>query len=177
MKRCAPVRKRRPDRISKLLLCEAIIAPLENHLRETGRDHREEAGLIAGYIVGGSIGVATTVLLPYTENATAGCELPLDVTLDCSETMARAGQVLLAQVHTHPGRGCGHSGTDNHWAFSDCAGLFSLVVPCFGRWGLRRLFDGSVAVHERLTTGKWQLLTPVEVRQRFLIVPSFRAVF
>jgi proteasome lid subunit RPN8/RPN11 len=176
MRRCAKVRKRRPDRLSKLLLCDLVIPPLENHLRTTGLEHREEAGLLAGYIIGKSFGIATTALLPYTNNMAAACSLPLDVTMNCVDAMNRAGQIVLAQVHTHPGRVCGHSATDNQWAFSDCPGLISIVVPCFGRYGMQHLFNGGTAVHERLVTGKWRRLPPTEVRQRIFVIPSRRVV-
>ena len=176
MKRCAPVQKKRPDRLDQLLLCESVLAPMENHLRATGLEHREEAALIAGYVIGDDVGVGTTVLLPYTENWTAACALPLDVTMECVDLMTRADQVLLAQVHTHPGRVCGHSHTDDTWAFSDCPGLFSLVVPLFGRYGVRRLFNRSIAIHERLPTGHWRRLPQIEVDKRFAIVPSHHVV-
>jgi hypothetical protein len=176
MRRRAIVKKRRPDRLSKVFFCEAVISPLEEHLRTTGLEHREEAGLIAGYIIGSSIGIGTTVLLPYTENTSVACALPIDITMGCIETVNRTGQVVLAQVHTHPGRVCGHSCTDDKWAFSDCPGLFSLVVPCFGRFGIRNIFTDGVAVYERLTNGKWYRLPPSEVRQRFFIVPNYRVI-
>lgn len=175
MRRCAIVKKRRPDRISKLLLCEPIIRPLEEHLRTSGLEHQEGAGLITGYVLGKSIGIGTTVLLPYTENTSVACALPTDITIGCIETMNRTGQVVLAQVHTHPGRVCAHSCTDNEWAFSDCPGLFSIVVPCFGKFGIRRIAN-SVAIYERLTTGKWYRLGPSEVRQRFFVIPSYRVI-
>lgn len=176
MQRCAPIKKRRPDRVAKLLLCESIIDPLENHLRTTGQELREEAGLIVGYIAGSSVGIGTTVLLPYTENTTAGCTLPMDITISCVETMNRSGQVVLAQIHTHPGRICTHSCIDDDWAFSDCPGLFSIVVPCFGRFGIRRIFTNGVGIYERLNSGKWYRLTAAEIRQRFFIIPSYRVV-
>ena len=176
MKRNAPVSKKRPDRLEKILLCESLIAPMENHLRTTGLEHREEAALITGYIVTDSIGIATTVLLPYTENRIAACSLPLDVNLGCVDFMTSAGQVLLAQVHTHPGRICGHSHTDDHGAFSDAPGLFSVVVPLFGRHGVGHLFGRGIAIHERLTTGRWRRLPRAEVRKRFAIIPSHHVV-
>lgn len=176
MHTCSSVKKRRPDRLAKLLLCEPLIEPLERHLRTTGLEHREEASLIAGYIVNNSVGIATTVLLPYTESTTVGCALPMDITISCFDTMNRSGQIVLAQVHTHPGRICGHSCTDDDWAFSDCSGLFSIVVPCFGRFGIRKIFTNGVGIYERLSSGKWYRLPPEEVRKRFFIIPSYCVV-
>jgi proteasome lid subunit RPN8/RPN11 len=171
----AEVARYRPERLSRLLLCEPVIQPLERHLRTTGLECREEAALLAGYIVGRSLGLVTTVILPYTQSTAAGCELPLDVTIKCIDKMNHAGQIVLAQVHTHPGHAW-HSETDNEWAFSDSPGLFSIVVPCFGRYGLRRIFTDGVAIYERLVTGEWYRLSSCEVRKRFLLIPSSRIV-
>ncbi len=176
MKRRAPVQKKRPDRLEKLLLCESLIAPMENHLRTTGLEHREEAALITGYIAGDAIGIGMTALLPYTENRWAACSLPLDVNLGCVDFMTSAGQVLLAQVHTHPGRVCGHSHTDDDGAFSDAPGIFSLVIPLFGRHGVGHLLGRGIAIHERLLTGRWRRLPQAEVSTRFAIIPSHHVV-
>jgi hypothetical protein len=121
------------------------------------------------------VGLVTTVILPYTRNTGGGCELPVDVTLKCIEKMNAAGQIVLAQVHTHPGQAW-HSETDNEWAFTDCPGLFSIVVPCFGRYGLRRIFNDGVAIYERLISGEWYRLPPCEIQKRFILIPSFRVV-
>jgi len=172
------IKKKRPDKLAKLLICESILRPLEEHLRKTGMLQREEAGLIAGYVTNDSIGVATTAIIPRTENTLAGCILPFEVTIGCIEIMDKTGQVVLAQVHTHPGRICQHSCTDDDWAFSDCPGLFSIVVPCFGRFGIRRILTTRrVAIFERLCSGQWHRLPKAEVRQRLLIVPTSESVF
>jgi proteasome lid subunit RPN8/RPN11 len=165
----------RPERVSRLLLCEAVIQPLEQHLRETGLERHEEAALLTGYIVGDSTGLVTTVILPYTQSNTAGCELPIDVTMKCIDMINQCNQIVLAQVHTHPGRAW-HSDTDNEWAFSDSPGLFSIVVPCFGRYGLRKILGDGAAVYERLAGGEWHRLSCLEVHKRFLFIPESRFV-
>ena len=181
MRRCAPVKRKRPDQLGKLLLCKSVIAPLEHHLRTTGREYREEAALITGYVTADGVGLGTTVLLPHTENRFAknrfaACALPLDVTLGCVDLMTSADQILLAQVHTHPGRVCSHSHTDDHGAFSDCAGLFSIVVPLYARYGVGDLHSRGIAIHERMPTGGWRRLAVAEARTRVAIVEADRAV-
>ena len=177
MQRTGPVKKQRPDRLARLLVCESVFRPLEERLRKTGFEQREEAGLIAGYVTNDSIGVGTTAILPRTESALAGCALPLDITIGCIELINKMGQLVLAQVHTHPGRVCEHSCTDDDWAFSDCPGLFSIVVPCFGRFGIRRILTKGVVVFERLPSGQWYRLPQSEVRQRLLIIPTYSSIF
>lgn len=175
-RRRAVVKRRRPKRLSGLLVCRSVVAPIEKHLQTTGWDRCEEAALLAGYVAGRSVGVVTTALLPYTDHLGGGCALPLDVTARCLDFVKRKGQILLAQIHTHPGRGCGHSATDDDWAICDSEGFFSIVVPCFGRFGLDRIFAGDAHIHERMATGEWRRLDTQEVSQRFHIVPECRAV-
>ena len=167
----ATLTKYRPDRLKGLMLCESIIKPLEHHLYNTGLEQREEAALLAGYIVGKSTGLATTVILPYTESNSGGCALRMDVTAKCFDVIRRTGQLVLAQVHTHPGRAW-HSNTDNEWALSDSPGLFSIVVPCFGRYGLQKILTNGVAVYERLTNGDWHPLASSEIQRRIFVVPN-----
>lgn len=171
----AVVKKRRPERMTGLLVCESVIGPLERHLQATGLDRCEEAALLAGYVAGKSVGVVTTALLPYTQHAAGGCSLPLDVIAGCHDFVKRKGQILLAQIHTHPGRAF-HSWTDDRWAISDSAGFFSIVVPCFARFGLTRLFGGGSVIHERKPTGEWRQLPLKEVRRRFHVIPADYAV-
>ncbi len=172
---CAKLIKYRPDRLKGLLLCESVIKPLEQHLYNTGLERREEAALLAGYIVGKSTGLVTTVVLPYTESHSGGCTLPNDITARCFDIIRRRGQLVLAQVHSHPARAF-HSLTDDEWAFSDSPGLFSLVVPCFGRYGLRNILTNGVGIYERLTNGDWYPLDQSEIERRFNIIPDTQVI-
>ena len=167
--------KNRPERLKGLMLCESVMRPLEEHLYNTGLQRREEAALLAGYILGKSIGLATTVVLPYTENSAAGCSLPMDITVKCLDAVRRSGQIVLAQVHSHPGRAW-HSSTDDEWAFSDSPGLFSIVVPCFGRYGIQKIFGDGIAIYERLANGNWYELTSSEIKSRFAFVPTSQPI-
>ena len=170
------LRTRRPVRTSALLVSEAVIAPIEQHLQTTGWNRCEEAAMIAGYIVGRSVAVATTALLPYTEHSSGGCEVPLDVTFRCSRFVRSMGMVFLAQIHTHPGRSCHHSVTDDEWAICDAPGFFSIVVPCFARFGLRRTLEQGAFIYERMADGRWRALPTEEVRKRVHVIPATHAV-
>jgi hypothetical protein len=172
---CAKLTKLRPERLKGLLLCESVIKPLEQHLYNTGLERREEAALLAGYIVGKSTGLVTTVIIPYTESSSGGCSFPMDVTARCFETISRSGQLILAQIHTHPGRAW-HSNTDDEWAFSDSPGLFSIVVPCFCRYDLRKTFANGIAAYERLKNGDWHCLSESEIKRRILFVPNSQII-
>lgn len=65
-------------------------------------------------------------------------------------------QVLAVQVHTHPSKAY-HSSTDNSFPIVTTIGGLSVVVPHFGRDGVRS--PGTVTY--RLTSDGWVLLTGV----------------
>ena len=165
------IRKRRPDRIDKLLISQSVMRPLQKHLQATGRGQSEEAALLAGFMVGRSVAVCTTALLPYTDHWGGGCEIPPDVVRKCSDFVRSTGMIFLAQIHTHPGRSF-HSSTDDQWAISDAPGFFSIVIPYFARFGLKQCFENGASIYERMGDGSWQLLSAAEKRQRFRLLPA-----
>lgn len=59
--------------------------------------------------------------------------------------------VLVAQVHTHPGRAY-HSETDDHYAIATTVGSFSLVVPNFA---VRDYPLSDCAVYRLQESGEW----------------------
>ena len=172
----AAITRRRPQRLNGLFVSGSVIRPIEQQLQAAGRNGHEQAALLCGYVLGGPVGMVTTVLLPQTQNHLAGCHLSLATMVRCFEATKRLRQFFLAQMHTHPGRYCGHSKTDDEWAICDAPGFFSIVVPCFARQGLAKLFAGGAAVHERMATGEWRRLPIEEIRRRFFIIPAHHHV-
>jgi proteasome lid subunit RPN8/RPN11 len=81
------------------------------------------------------------------------------------------GLGLLAQVHSHPPGGTGHSPGDDEMVFMPFEGMLSIVVPDYGRFGLRPL--DSLGVHQ-YQDGRWVLCTRDSVRAQFTIVPARR---
>jgi len=173
--RVAKLTVKRPDRLNHLLVCESVVEPVEEHLRETGRHLCEEAAFLAGYVSDGAVGIVTTAVLPYTRSSAAFCTLPIDVTASCLKTIREMGQIVLAQIHTH-GQRSFHSCTDDDWAVCDSPGFISIVVPSYGRFGLGRMFNGGAAIHELMCNHEWRKLPSEEVRRRFRVIPSNLAV-
>ena len=169
------MKKRRPDRFSKLLVCRSVIEPIEEHLRETGRYLCEEAAFLAGYVTYDSVGIVTTAILPYTKSSQSSCTLPLDITAKCFKVTKESEQIIIAQIHSHPGRSF-HSFTDDDWAICDCPGFLSIVVPSYARFGLSRLFMGDAAIFELTNQREWLRLPLKEVRKRFQLIPNIQAV-
>jgi hypothetical protein len=172
IKNCKLIKKNRPNRIGMYMICDSIFRPIEKHLQYSGHEHEEEVAFLAGYFIGDSIGIVTTALLPYSEHHMVACSVPLDVTAKCFEFMKRKHQSIFAQIHTHPGRGCFHSKVDDDWSVCDLPGFISIVVPCFGRYGVNRIFSGDAKIFERMEDGDWRKLGAEEVQCRFQIIPA-----
>jgi hypothetical protein len=85
---------------------------------------------------------------------------------------ARAhGLGLLAQVHSHPTGGTGHSLGDDEMVFMPFDGMLSIVVPDYAHYGVRPL--DSLGVHQ-YQGGRWVLCSRQSVRANFTIVPALR---
>ena len=85
---------------------------------------------------------------------------------------ARAyGLGLLAQVHSHPTDRTGHSLGDDEMVFMPFAGMLSIVVPDYARFGVWPL--ESLGVHQ-YQDGRWVLCSRESVRASFRIMPALR---
>lgn len=80
-----------------------------------------------------------------------------------------AGLGLLAQLHSHPRAGTQHSEGDDDLVLMPFEGMLSIVAPWYGRTGLRPLH--GLGVHQ-YQDGRWVLMTPGSVREKFTIAPQ-----
>lgn len=78
-----------------------------------------------------------------------------------------AGLRTWIQLHTHPTRNVHMSVTDKEWAIADFPGALSIIVPSFGRLGIRGW--PGVDVNERADDG-WRRWDASEILARLVIV-------
>lgn len=169
------VKASRPCRLERLLVGDWVVGPIERHLRASGRYYREEVAFMIGHVKD-STGYVTNAILPTTYGCAVFCRLSLDVAWACSRIAKEMGQVILAQIHTHPAGYCGHSSTDDHGSVCESPGFLSFVVPHFAYFGLDLLFSGGVCIHELTHEFEWRELPQEEVSKRFSVVPPAFAV-
>lgn len=93
-------------------------------------------------------------------------DVPLDESQRINALLEHRKEVIIAQVHTHPG-GAFHSGTDDNFPVTFIVGLFSIVVPNFCRDRLRALWQ--CRIWEHIGLGKWQELKFDGIKERFII--------
>ena len=73
------------------------------------------------------------------------------------------GERSVVQLHTHPGDDVRMSDLDREWEVVCHVGALSIIVPDYGRHGLRDLV--GVNVYEREDTD-WRLWSPTEAKER-----------
>jgi hypothetical protein len=76
------------------------------------------------------------------------------------DRLRETGQVIVADVHTHPEAWVGLSGLDMAHPIEFRVGLLAIVIPHFALGGPT---VGSIGVHRYLGQGEWRSLRPQEV--------------
>ena len=104
------------------------------------------------------------VVVPEQRAHRRGFEIPLEERLEIAEELARTGETLFAQLHTHPGRAF-HSRTDDRLALPRHTGAISIVIANFALGWDGDLQNASVNRH--LGAGRWRELSGAEITNTF----------
>src|SRR5438105_4005147 len=100
----------RKYRVSKAMLTESATA-----LRTAGRGVKEAVALWQGRVIGSDAAEATRLIVPKQITGPRHFNVPLDERLLMAEVASQAGEVIIAQLHTHP-REAFHSEADDELA-------------------------------------------------------------
>jgi hypothetical protein len=112
--------------------------------------------------------VVTTVVFPDAVLMPGTYDVSAEAMSAAGHHMRQHQLARLAQVHTHGGPGCGHSGRDDDMAYTQREGAISIVLPDHAIARPRPL-DGTV--HLRTAAG-WTPLDASEAEQAVGLVPS-----
>lgn len=154
-----------PERIWKEMLVE---------LQKETRALEQVCYLDGVRIAGTAEGVVTTVTFPDAHLEPGRFTVTPAAMSQAGKHLRRSGLRRLAQVHTHPGKGTGHSDVDDSEAYSQLPGAISIVLPHYGK---RKNNLSDAGVHLR-TEKCWRELDTTEISAVVRIVPStfdFRA--
>jgi hypothetical protein len=154
----------------EFLITDGVLAETERLLptyRSADEDHE---GIV--FLLGcesEELTVLTTALAPEAETAPGRVHCSAEQMSAAIGAARAAGLGLLAQVHSHPHGWAKHSLGDDEMVFMPYEGMLSIVVPWYGRVGLRPL--QNLGVHQ-FQDGRWVFAEPVSVREQITIVPS-----
>lgn len=128
-------------------------------LREMS-DDRTEAVLLWVGVRNDAHARVKRIVVPEFTSTWRHFEVSLDVRIALAGTLAAEGEMVLAQLHTHPGPAF-HSRADDRFALPRHTGAISIVVPDFAADWHGDLEDVSVNVHRG--AGVWRELADWEV--------------
>lgn len=152
------------------VISEAAIEAAERLLptyRGCGGDHE---GIV--YLCGREFGDVTVLITAVAPAADHG---PRHVF--CSErdidqivTAAHSHRLgVLAQIHSHPGGWTEHSRGDDDLVLMPFEGMLSVVVPHYGRYGIRPIHHMGVHQYQ---DGRWVIADPSTTRASITVVPA-----
>jgi hypothetical protein len=121
----------------------------QKHLRCNGARHEEGVVLWRGTFTPPRI---TALIVPEQETSTGRFRVPLAERQRITRKLAGTGEVIVAQVHSHPNWAF-HSSIDDEEAIPRRVGAYSLVIPDFG--ARDHLLDGA-ALFQLDAHGVWQ---------------------
>jgi proteasome lid subunit RPN8/RPN11 len=130
----------------------------------------EGISFLCGYETNG-VTLYTTTIAPTADHGYGHVRCSEEDIAAVTKAAREHGLGLLAQVHTHPGGATGHSVGDDEMVFMPFEGMLSIVVPDYGRFGLRPL--DSLGVHQ-YQDGHWVLCERGSTRTNFTILPTVR---
>ena len=111
----------------------------------------------------------TTAVFPEADHRRDYVQCSEDQFAAASAVARKSGLGVIAQVHTHPTDSALHSLGDDDMVRPRYEGMLSIVVPAYGRHGLRPLY--SLGVHQ-FQDSTWVLAEHEDVRQNIVIVPT-----
>jgi hypothetical protein len=154
-------------------VAEAVLDTSEKLLRRRGsplRGHHERVVYWAG-IKRSDLWMATTVVRPQAKTTWGSFRTSDKANADVVAFLSACGLALVAQVHTHPGQGVDHSDGDDADAFMPSENYLSIVVPDYGKQGMRPI--ERCGVH-RFESGHFRRIVDDELRGLVAIVPSLQ---
>jgi proteasome lid subunit RPN8/RPN11 len=154
----------KPDRFEVIRIPQACWSAALDALRAAGGRGLEVIVYFAGTFTG-TTGTVTRVIVPRQRQSAGGCEPDLDEVNRISADIVAAGEVLLWQMHSHPGTAY-LSGTDRAWPVSRKIGWISAVAPSFGS-GVSETTD--IRIYEYLGGDTWRELDVEERRTRLRV--------
>lgn len=153
------------DRINTYYVPTAVLWQTQQYIKDHGERGHEAYVFWTGAVAGDKAYVMSCVY-PTANARQGGVKVPLEKMTEINRELYDRDQLILAQVHSHPGV-ARHSEVDEEKAVSFHEGFVSIVVPDFGETPVYDLRNCGVYVYTQ--DEQWRLLDEDEIVDRFVI--------
>lgn len=149
-------------RAERFVVPATVLSATVRELHAVGGGEREAFVLWGGVVSddGREVAVTSAVLPAQTASRSADGLLVVvegDALFAVNKQLYGRGELLVGQVHTHPGVAY-HSPTDDGYPLVTLIGALSLVIPDFGRYGIDH--QDRWAWYRLRARGVWEQLDP-----------------
>lgn len=151
--------------IEKFYVPTAVLRETQKFIEKHGAEGTEAYVFWAGAVADDEAYI-TTCVYPTANARHGGVKVPLRKMTEINMELRDRDQLVLAQVHSHPGI-ARHSPVDEEKAVSFHEGFVSIVVPDFGETPVYDLRDCGVYAYT--ANDGWRLLNDGEIKDRFAI--------
>lgn len=143
-----------------------VLGETEWYLRKAG-DLHNECSVFWGGVGTGKMAEVRSVYFPLQTATSVSVQVHPDGVHKMYDLLDQRNEILLAQVHSHPGTAF-HSGTDDLFPATFLVGFLSIVVPNFCSAGLNEFRDCAVFFHQG--NGVWAKMDSSQIQMRLKIL-------
>lgn len=170
-----PVYRTRPlpqcDLQGRFLLPDAVVDQTREALVSFAlagiRDRGHEGLVFWAGLQDGGLAAFTTVVIPEADHSAQGVFVQEAAYGRAVAEAKRAGVVILAQVHSHPGADARHSDGDDDLIIMPFEDMLSIVVPNYGV-GWQRMTEPKV---HQFRDRRWKLCSDASVQRGMTVAP------
>jgi len=156
-----------PGQIKKIYVPHSVLEDTACWLRKYGTKRSEGLVFWAGIETDGPTIITTCVYPRISESSAGHVRVEAKNGARMVSEVRKMGLQVLAEVHSHPFPGTGHSWTDNSFPFAFYKGYLSIVVGDFGEDGMEPLTRCGV---HRYENGRFRRLSNSEIQELFQVV-------
>jgi len=153
-----------PETVTLIRVPRALVRASADALRRMSSTGVESVVLWQGSVVDPDVAVVRELVIPRQVAGPLHFNVPLEERLRLIDVVSAKGEIILAQLHTHP-RAAFHSPVDDRLAIPQHVGGISIVIADFARTWTGDLEVTSVNRH--LGAAVWEELTPYAVSRLF----------
>jgi hypothetical protein len=132
-------------------------------------EHRLSEGVVYWFgLEAGGVSVVTTLVVPDADTGMGCVSTSVEANAEALTSIVGTPLVLIGQAHSHPANKVRHSWVDDRDTFARFDGAISVVVPYFGRRGVKLRRCGM----HRHEGGSFRLLGRGEIGRHLVVLPG-----